>query len=363
MKSLTKSKNMKISIIVCAYNGEKEILICLKALLNQSNVRQNEYEIFVIDDGSTDFTGKVVKEFISKQKTSKEVPPIQYIKIEHKGLSVGRNTGLFLAKAPLVAYIDQDATPDKNWIHELLNAWEAHPNADAIGGKIFPRNTHSKVAVFLHDVLYGPMTENNIIGTNMSYTKDRLLQVNGFGDPFVSRGDETFVFSKMGDSFNPIIWSKAIVHHDWPTSFKKWIRERQANGRLARLTNRLYGRDPFCYSYFLISRSLLYLIGISMLCLFPHKAGWIFLSFLLLFIVQVLRKPTNALLKKKYSSLKSFFMASKWLFLSELGIWNAFWGWFCARNSTLDRESAMKGTISEQYIIERFNNIKGDEDE
>ena len=56
-------KNPDISVIICSYNHGKWIERCLRSLLHQEFINQEEYEIILVDDKSTDYTKKVLKNF------------------------------------------------------------------------------------------------------------------------------------------------------------------------------------------------------------------------------------------------------------------------------------------------------------
>jgi len=347
-------KIMKISIIVCAYNGADEILLCLAALSKQAYVHPNDYEILIIDDGSVDGTREVVKRFVVEQID--DTPLVRYILIEHKGLSIGRNTGLFLSNSPIVAYIDQDATADKCWVSQLIQAWEMNPDADAIGGRIETRNKNSRTAQFLHDVRYGPMSVCSIIGTNMSFRKERLLEVGAFGDTFVSRGDDTFVVNKMGKDRKEVYWEEAMVYHDWPESLRQWFRERVSNGEMVRYIDRVFERKEYSCGPFLYRRLVILFCIIVMLWLFPTAGWWILCGVPALFVLQIIRKPTLLILRKKYPIWVAFFLAGFWLLLKEIGNWKFCLGWY--RGSKIPvPENIMVGTVSKQFVVEEFSNL------
>lgn len=89
--------SVKVSIIVPAYNREKEIAGCIKSLINQT---LKEIEIIVIDDGSTDNTSKVVKGFDDDR--------IKLIQTENRGQGLARNTGISAAKGEYIGFVDSD---------------------------------------------------------------------------------------------------------------------------------------------------------------------------------------------------------------------------------------------------------------
>lgn len=89
--------DIKVSIIIPAYNREKEIVGCIKSLINQT---LKEIEIIVIDDGSSDNTGAVVESFDDNR--------IKLIRTENRGQGLARNTGIDAAKGEYIGFVDSD---------------------------------------------------------------------------------------------------------------------------------------------------------------------------------------------------------------------------------------------------------------
>lgn len=90
----------KVSIIVPVYNVEKYVGKCLNSLINQTI---KDIEIIVVNDGSTDDSEKIIKEFQEKNPDR-----IIYLKKENGGLSDARNFGLPVAKGEYIAFLDSD---------------------------------------------------------------------------------------------------------------------------------------------------------------------------------------------------------------------------------------------------------------
>lgn len=104
--------NNLVSVIIPAYNRETMIAECLKSVLAQSH--QN-FEVIVIDDGSTDSTVELVK------KLQAQDDRIYLICNQHQGVSVARNTGLDAAKGEFVFFLDSDDVIHPNLLEYLLN--------------------------------------------------------------------------------------------------------------------------------------------------------------------------------------------------------------------------------------------------
>lgn len=102
---------MSISIIIPVYNGERYIEEAIQTVLEQTS--SCIHEIFIIDDGSTDGTATVAKQFAQ----------IQYLYQEHKGVARARNLGVESATGKWIAFLDADDLWDPTKIekqHALL---------------------------------------------------------------------------------------------------------------------------------------------------------------------------------------------------------------------------------------------------
>lgn len=86
----------KVSVIIPAYNGDRYIGKAIDSVLQQS---YHDYEIIVVDDGSSDHTSQIVQSYGSK---------VQYISQQNQGVAAARNRGLEIAQGEYIAFLDQD---------------------------------------------------------------------------------------------------------------------------------------------------------------------------------------------------------------------------------------------------------------
>lgn len=98
---------MKISVIIPTYNEESVIKDCLNSLKNQTF---KDFEIIVVDDGSTDKT----LEILSKE------PKVKLLRQKHIGPGLARNMGAENAKGEILVFVDADMTFDKNFLENLI---------------------------------------------------------------------------------------------------------------------------------------------------------------------------------------------------------------------------------------------------
>ena len=96
-----------ISVIVPIYNVEPYLRNCLDSLKNQT---LKQIEVIMIDDGSTDDSGKIAEEYVSET-----YPIFRCIHTENRGLSAARNRGIDEARAEWIMFVDSDDWVDREF--------------------------------------------------------------------------------------------------------------------------------------------------------------------------------------------------------------------------------------------------------
>lgn len=128
-----------VSVIVPVYNVEPYLRKCVDSILNQS---YRKIEIILVDDGSTDMSGRICDEYSNKDER---------IKVIHKkngGLSSARNAGLEIAKGDYISYIDSDDYVTSLFIEELVGLCiKYNTGISCIGYKEFSSNDEKTVTV------------------------------------------------------------------------------------------------------------------------------------------------------------------------------------------------------------------------
>ena len=112
----------KVSVIVPVYNVEKYITRCLTSLVNQTI---DDLEIILVNDGSTDNSEQIIRQF------KKDYKNIIYVKKENGGLSSARNFGLIYATGEYVAFLDSDDYVDRS-IYQKMYEKEKATNSDYV---------------------------------------------------------------------------------------------------------------------------------------------------------------------------------------------------------------------------------------
>ena len=122
------TENPKLSIAVCTYNRSDVLPKCLESLVDRT-VDTEFFEVLIIDNNSTDDTKKIATDFCGKHSN------FRYIFEEKQGLSHARNRAIEEAQGKYLAYIDDDAIADKDWVKSILDCF-ANTDADVVGGPV-----------------------------------------------------------------------------------------------------------------------------------------------------------------------------------------------------------------------------------
>ena len=104
---------MILSIIVPVYNVEKYLERCIESLIHQ-DIEPSDYEIIMVNDGSTDHSGIIAEQLTSKYEN------IILFNQRNQGLSGARNSGLKLCRGKYVMFVDSDDFLEKNSLMYLI---------------------------------------------------------------------------------------------------------------------------------------------------------------------------------------------------------------------------------------------------
>lgn len=99
-------QQLKLSIIMPVYNSAKYLKDCIDSIIQN----QGSYELIIVDDGSTDTSSDICKEYMTKYNN------VSYFRKENGGVSSARNQGLKMATGEYVMFVDSDDLLDDGWI-------------------------------------------------------------------------------------------------------------------------------------------------------------------------------------------------------------------------------------------------------
>jgi len=221
---------VRATIQLCTYNRATLLERVLDACFEQT-IDPREYEVVLVNDGSSDATPEVIARARTRAACRFEV-----INQANSGLAKGRNAGIARATGERIIFIDDDVLPLPNFVEEHLRSHETSPTAIVRGGAIDVEN---------FDDLPPPVwsvrhySGNFFWTTNVSVPLATIRAIGGFNESFSEYGWEDIDvglrlrFGGVRAVFN----SRALVYHYKPRprsgNVEKMIAQARAQARTA----------------------------------------------------------------------------------------------------------------------------------
>lgn len=206
---------MRVSVVICTYSLDlyDHAQDAAEAVLSQT---YDDVELVLISDGNDSVYESMCADYAE----------LENVRIgcndKNRGLSYSRNHGIKLASGDVVAFVDDDAVPEPDWVEQLVATYEER-DAIAVGGKMTPIWADGK-PTFLPEEFYwligvthrGYPEEQcevrNTNGSNMSFRKEVLEKLGGFSEDLGRKGDrqiqgeETELAARMGKKYGQGMW-------------------------------------------------------------------------------------------------------------------------------------------------------------
>jgi glycosyltransferase involved in cell wall biosynthesis len=250
---VSSQRSPELSVVLCSLNGADGVDRALAALAQQTIAPA--MQVVVVDDGSTDGTAGVARAH-GAHVVRHEV---------NRGLSAARNTGIAEATAPVVAFLDDDCIPDRDWAERLLGAY-TDATVMGVGGEILPTPGSGLFGRYLerHNPLepleadlgrsetlpyrlalylrrqwserkpHGLRDVYGLVGANMSFRREALAQIDGFDERFTFGADELDLCVRLrrarpDERF--VLEPAAVIRHDFDSTLSDMLRRSRAYGR------------------------------------------------------------------------------------------------------------------------------------
>jgi glycosyltransferase involved in cell wall biosynthesis len=221
----------RISVVVCAYNSAETLPSCLAGL---KALEYPDYEVIVVNDGSTDATAQIVEQY-----------GFRLISTENRGLASARNSGLEAASGEIIAYLDADARPGPHWLSHLAASF-LRSSHSGVGGPNIPPPGDGAIASCVANAPGGPThvllsdrEAEHIPGCNMAFRKARLEAIGGFDPQFRIAGDDVDICWQLQDRGLTVGFSAgAVVWHHRRRSIRAYARQQYEYGKAEALLER-----------------------------------------------------------------------------------------------------------------------------
>ncbi len=221
----------RVSVVVCTHNGGRTLPQCLERL---RALDYPDYEVIVVDDGSSDGSAEIAR-----------AHGTTLVQTEHRGLSFARNAGVARASGEIVAFLDDDAYPDADWLHYVAASLRANAHA-GMGGPNIPPEEDGLVADCVAAAPGGPIhvlisdrEAEHVPGCNMAFRKSALEEIGGFDERFRAAGDDVDVCWRLQEAGRTLGFSAgAVVMHRRRDSIRRYLKQQYGYGKAEALLER-----------------------------------------------------------------------------------------------------------------------------
>lgn len=293
-------KKLKVDIAVCAYNEEKNICDFLNSLINQT---YKNFQVLVVDDGSTDNTLEKITEYKNRLN-------IRVIEVSHIGLRKAREMAVNNCDGDIIITLDADEILDSDCIFQLIKPFD-DPDIWATGGNIISleKSFLNKSYSILFDLSFNIRKKNSdwLSGGCIAYRREAIEKIGGLSTGSIGEDvDASWKIKQFSKKI--ILLDNAKCFHKDPTTLKKLlIREYNVGSRAKNLYFKYKKRILDMYFLYRFS-TLVFLI---LLLIIPLVSVTFFILTLIIFLFK-----TKGLKYRFFEKINSWFL---------LNLLNLFW--------------------------------------
>jgi glycosyltransferase involved in cell wall biosynthesis len=234
---------MHLSIVIASHNRSESLLDFLRQLSHQVVPKGVDWEVLIVDNGSSDGTEAMVASFVEKDPKR-----FRYFFEKRPSKSIALNAGVRHAMGEVLVFTDDDCVPDPCWLASLAQEFSSDPSIAVVGGRVELLNDqHRPVSIRTspHRAIISTVDDlfSLLIGCNMAIHRRVFSSVANF-DPLLGPGarvpameDLDFLYRAYQRDFKISYSPDAVVYHNHGRTTEMQI---QALNR-----NYLIGRGAF----------------------------------------------------------------------------------------------------------------------
>ncbi len=184
---------VEVSVILPTRNRARMLPISLQSLLAQT-YPPHDYEILIVNDGSTDSTAEVARSFQDTYEGR-----VRYLHKPHSGLNASRNEGIRETRGKLIAFVDDDIEAAPGWLMALVEGARRNPDVGCFAGRILLRleghtpRVCGRESMGESELDLGDQEKEtaHAWGANFMITRTAVEEVGLFNESLPLYGDET----------------------------------------------------------------------------------------------------------------------------------------------------------------------------
>ncbi|MFF6871561.1 glycosyltransferase [Streptomyces sp. NPDC012450] len=227
------------SVVVCVYTEDRweDILAAVDSVRKQS---LPPLETLLVVDHNERLRARLAEEY-ADARLRQEVRVLA--NAGPRGLSAGRNTGIAAARGEFVAFLDDDAVAERDWLHHFAAAYD-DPRVMAVGGRTlpawasgrrpawFPEEFDWVVGCTYRGLAPGRVPVRNVLGGNASFRRTAFDAAGGFatgigrdGDRRPLGGEETELCIRLSKALPEAVLlmdDRAVIHHKVPAARERF---------------------------------------------------------------------------------------------------------------------------------------------
>ena len=230
---------MKLTVVVPTYNRSDLLGQSLEHLLDQTAPGE-DFEIMVVDDGSTDATSEV-----AAQVQASAGERLRYVRQENKGPAAARNLGVREAKGTIVLFTGDDCLPDRRLVEEHLRAHGKEGDVGVVGHVAWhPELTITPFMSFLEEgaqfgfkLIKDPsnVTAWSFYTANCSVQRHWIEEAGGFDEDFkhAAYEDIELAYRMQHRGLRIVYRPSALTYHHHETTLKRFLLRQKICGQSA----------------------------------------------------------------------------------------------------------------------------------
>lgn len=218
---------VRASVIICVYNRGMQVQACLASLLAMA---YQDFEIVLVDDGSTDDTAARLETFRKDHPQAR----VTITRCPHNlGVSGARNVGIDAARGDLVFFTDSDCVVGPGWLGAMVRAFD-DPAIAAAAGLVYdasPRTWADRAYAGSCRIGQAKVQARGLVGNNMGFRREVAARFRF--DPALSYycDDDDMARRLSHDGFRIAFVPEALVHHNHHLNFWQYLRMAHRQGQ------------------------------------------------------------------------------------------------------------------------------------